>query len=266
MTSRFTVSLLLCLPLAASVCTVARAQWTTPFPATAEATAPATPAAATATPTAPANPVFNYTREDLVRDLAAQLGEHYRSSGDLQIELIRPWNQPAPGEEPAKLVLLEAPSTLTSTLLVRFRLQSGAQILGESTMMVRAQLMRDVWVTRTPVERGTVFDPSQMDVRRVDTLREREALCASDSAGELTLLRSIPAGRMLSWRDVARRALVRKGEVIEVAAVDGALSVSMKALAMENGSAGEMVRVRNLESKKEFTAQVVSENRAQVRF
>jgi flagella basal body P-ring formation protein FlgA len=105
-----------------------------------------------------------------------------------------------------------------------------------------------------------------MDVRRVDTLREREALCASDSAGELTLLRSIPAGRMLSWRDVARRALVRKGEVIEVAAVDGALSVSMKALAMENGSAGEMVRVRNLESKKEFTAQVVSENRAQVRF
>jgi flagella basal body P-ring formation protein FlgA len=34
---------------------------------------------------------------------------------------------------------------------------------------------------------------------------------------------------------------------------------------MENGTAGEMVRVRNLESKKEFTAQVVADSRALVR-
>jgi flagella basal body P-ring formation protein FlgA len=35
---------------------------------------------------------------------------------------------------------------------------------------------------------------------------------------------------------------------------------------MENGAAGETVRVRNLDSKKEFNALVVADSRVQVRF
>ena len=78
--------------------------------------------------------------------------------------------------------------------------------------------------------------------------------------------RAVPAGRMLTWRDIARRPLVRKGEVVEVAAVEGPLMVTMKAVAMENGAQGDTVTVRNAESRKDFSAMVVSENRVQVRF
>jgi flagella basal body P-ring formation protein FlgA len=78
--------------------------------------------------------------------------------------------------------------------------------------------------------------------------------------------RPIPAGRTLTWRDIARRPLVKKGELVEVTAVDGPLAVSMKALAMENGAQGDTVTVRNPESRKDFAAMVVSENRVQVRF
>lgn len=35
---------------------------------------------------------------------------------------------------------------------------------------------------------------------------------------------------------------------------------------MQDGGKGETVRVRNLESRREFAALVVGENRAQVRF
>jgi flagella basal body P-ring formation protein FlgA len=40
----------------------------------------------------------------------------------------------------------------------------------------------------------------------------------------------------------------------------------MKALAMENGAQGDVVTVRNPESRKDFAAQVIDENRVQVRF
>jgi flagella basal body P-ring formation protein FlgA len=40
----------------------------------------------------------------------------------------------------------------------------------------------------------------------------------------------------------------------------------MKALAMENGSQGDTVTVRNPQSRKDFAAMVVDENRVQVRF
>jgi flagella basal body P-ring formation protein FlgA len=44
------------------------------------------------------------------------------------------------------------------------------------------------------------------------------------------------------------------------------LSVTMKALALQNGAQGEAISLRNIESRKDFTAFVVDENRAQVRF
>lgn len=105
-----------------------------------------------------------------------------------------------------------------------------------------------------------------MEIRRVDALRDREAAPADVVGRDYVFARAIPAGRALTWRDISRRALVQKGRMVEVVAVDGALVVSMKALALQDGASGDTVRVRNVESKREFVAKVVSENRAEVRF
>jgi flagella basal body P-ring formation protein FlgA len=59
---------------------------------------------------------------------------------------------------------------------------------------------------------------------------------------------------------------VRKGNLIEVAAIDGDLLITMKALAMESGAQGDTVTVRNPETRKDFSALVVDENRVQIRF
>jgi flagella basal body P-ring formation protein FlgA len=71
---------------------------------------------------------------------------------------------------------------------------------------------------------------------------------------------------MLTWRDITRRPLVKKGDVVEVSANSGQLLVTMKALAMESGAQGDTVTVRNPISLKNFAAVVVDENRVQVRF
>lgn len=209
--------------------------------------------------------LYSYSQENLVADLTQQLSERYRVSGDLQVELLRAWTPQRPTTEPLKLVVLEAPGSLTSNLLVRFRLLAGTQTVVETSIMVRVQLQREVWVARGQIERASVFDPAQFDIRTVDTLRERDAVATSETNTELTFARTVPAGRVVTWRDVSRRALVRKGQVIDVCAVDGALTVSMKALAMENGIAGETVKVRNIQTKKDFNAVVVAESRAEVR-
>ena len=68
--------------------------------------------------------------------------------------------------------------------------------------------------------------------------------------------RNLTPNRLLNWRDVARRPLVRKGEMVEVAATEGTLLITLKGLAMENGAQGDTVTVRNLESKRDIHAQV----------
>jgi flagella basal body P-ring formation protein FlgA len=228
----------------------------TPAP---EATTPNAPAAAAAS-SAPAAkaPAF-------MVDLTRQLSEHYKVNGELRIELLRAWATPSDVNGPITVDLLEAPAVMNSNMLVRVHFQSGDKSLGETSLLVRAQLMREVWVARNPVSRNEQFDPSQLDTREIDALRERDTVALSDGITDLTFNRPVPAGAVVTWRDVSRRALVRKGDVIDVSAVDGLLSINMKALAMESGAAGETVRVRNLESKKEFTALVTGQARAQVR-
>ena len=234
--------------------------------ALAQAPAPA------ATPNVPAETVATSAASsaaakapDFMADLTRQLSEHYKTNGELHIELLRAWTTPSDANGPIAVDLLEAPAVMNSNMLVRVHFHSGDKSLGDTSLLIRAQLMREVWVARNPIGRNEPFDPSQLDTREVDALHERDTVALSDGVTDLTFNRPVQAGSVLTWRDVSRRALVRKGDVIDVSAVDGTLSINMKALAMENGAAGETVRVRNLESKKEFTALVTGQAHAQVR-
>jgi flagella basal body P-ring formation protein FlgA len=148
---------------------------------------------------------------------------------------------------------------------VTVKATDAAGRLSEHMLVLRAELWRDGWMVRDPVVVGTKLNPLNLDPRRFDALRERDTIPA-DSTLELDFARNMPTGRLVAWRDVVRRPLVRRGQAMEVVATDGALTVTLHAIALQDGARGESVRVRNPDSKKEFVAQVVSESRATIRF
>lgn len=216
-------------------------------------------------------PVNEEVRTQFIAMVASDLSAHFKAEGELQLELLRTWPLPASATVESlrswSVKLIEFPTTLASSLLLRVRVSGPEGFVRDDTLQCRAQLWRDAWVVQTPSDRGAPFDPTQCDIRRIDALRDREAVPATFvNSVDWSYLRPVPAGKLLTWRDLARRALVRKGDVIEVAAVDGPLQITLKAMAMQDGGKGETVRVRNLESRREFAALVVGENRAQVRF
>ena len=222
-----------------------------------------------AAPLAPAA----FERAALLEQLSADLGAHYALPDPLELTLIRPWTSPTLPTDAAKentdaapaVLVLEYPEVLAPSLLLRVRYVLGERILREDTLTLRASLWRDGLVSALPTVRGAALAPEAVELRRIDALRDRESLPASALDGDFVFARSVPSGRSLTWRDVTRRPLVHRGQTIEVRAGEGALVITMKALAMQDGAAGESVRVRNLESKREFTARVVAENRVEVR-
>jgi flagella basal body P-ring formation protein FlgA len=151
-------------------------------------------------------------------------------------------------------------------MMMRCRVLADAEPVADATFVLRAALWRDAWVARQPLTVGSVFEPTALDARRTDLFRERDVLPAAVGDNTYIFARAVPAGRILTWRDIARRPLVKKGELVEVSAADGMLVVTMKALAMENGARGDTVTVRNPESRRDFAAMVIDENRVQVRF
>jgi flagella basal body P-ring formation protein FlgA len=60
--------------------------------------------------------------------------------------------------------------------------------------------------------------------------------------------------------------LVQRGQRIDVVATSGTLTITLKAQAMQNGALGETILVRNLDSRRDFSAVVTAENQARVTF
>ena len=207
-----------------------------------------------------------FSRDQLVTALTRDLAGHFNLEGELQLELVRTWSPPARVATAWSLTVLEYPSMPASSMLVRCRLNADNEQVAEVTLILRASLWRDAWVARQPLAAGEAFDPALLDVRHIDLFREREVVPAAVGDRSYIFTRSVAAGHLLTWRDLSRRPLVKKGQLVEVSAVDGLLVVTMKALAMENGAQGDTVTVRNPDSRKDFSALVVDENHVQVRF
>jgi len=205
-------------------------------------------------------------RDRFLVEVGRALSAHFNLEGDLQLELLRLWSPPAKVAEAWNVEIAEYPLVASASMLVRCKIFADGAEVANSDLVFHASLWRDAWVARLPLSVNATFDPSQLDTRRVDLFRERDALPATVGDRSYAFARAIGAGRLLTWHDVERRPLVRKGTLVEVSASEGQLNITMKALAMENGAQGDTVTVRNPESRKDFAALVVDENRVRVRF
>lgn len=198
-----------------------------------------------------------------VASVAERLQAHFALEGDLHLVPVSGGNfTPKPG---APVSLLEFPAGISPQILVRLRSETPGEAAHEATVALRANLWRSGWKLRQPSQRGELLDPALLEPVRIDVLRDREALSAPPQ-GEFVFTRAVPPDRLLTWRDLAARPIVRRGQVVEVVAQNGPVSVTLKGLAMQDGARHETIRIRNLQSNREFTAQVVAESRAVVRF
>lgn len=208
-----------------------------------------------------------FAQKDFMAAVARELSDHFNLEGDLQLETLRTWSTPDSVAREWQVQVTEFPALPSGSMLVRCRVLADGVAAGmETTLTLRAAHWRDVWVARQPLVNGTAFDVALLESRRADLFRERDALPAAVGDRTFNFIRSVQPGRILTWRDVGRRPLVRKGDLVEVSASEGTLLITLKGLAMQNGAQGEAVTIRNLESRKDFTAFVVDENRVQVRF
>jgi flagella basal body P-ring formation protein FlgA len=208
------------------------------------------------------------TGDDLLALLEKRLTEHFSITGELKLGMERPWRTTKLPADDCDVTITEYPAEgVNRSFLIRCKIISGGQNLGECQLALRAQLWQEVWVATGRLDRGQPIDRSLVTAQKVDVLRDRESLINADVDPTLyEVAQNVAAGRALTKRDIVDRPLIRKGEVVEVIASHGMLTVSMKAQALESGIANALIKMRNLESRKEFTAQIVNENQVKVLF
>jgi len=208
------------------------------------------------------------TGDDLLNELQKQLIVYFGLKGDLKLSFISGWNAiQLPGKDCDLTLTDYPPNGVTDSFQLRFKVASGGVEVGQWQIGIRAQLWQSVWVTQGRLDRGQALDRTLLNSQKVDILREKRTLLSDDTDPEgYDVAQGIGPGQPVSKQDVIERPLIHKGDVVEVIATQGMLDIHMKALALEDGGANALIKMRNLDSSKDFNAQILNENEVRVHF
>jgi len=209
-----------------------------------------------------------FTSDDLLTELQTQLASYFGLKGDLKLSLNRAWNPiQAPGKDFNFTVTDYPPEGITGSFALKFKIEAAGAEVGEWQVQVRAQLWQSVWVSQGRLERGQALDKTMLNAEKIDVLREKQTYLSDETDPDgYDVAQGIGPGLPIAKQDVVERPVIHRGDVVDVIASQGMLDIHMKALALEDGGLNGLIKMRNLDSTKQFSAQIINENQVKVHF
>ena len=201
-----------------------------------------------------------FSEKEMLAQLTATLQHDYvKDKGELELSLTQPWSAPVVPDEPLTLKILELPTAgVTPAFIVRFELHSPQQTLGAWQASVKAQVWREVWAARSSLQRGQPVAAADIARERRDVLNVREPL-ADFAAGDdaLEIAEYVSANTPLLARAIRPKVVIHRGQSAEARLDDGALSIRLKVVALEDGAPGQTIRLRNPVSQRNLNGTVL---------
>lgn len=207
--------------------------------------------------------------DSILERLAGRLGKQHAGLEEMQLKAAdsREWPRLRIPEEANWKVVCETDFSPEpdGRWMPRLSLLVDNELKKSFRVEVKVLVYREVWMTGERLARGSEPVESVLEpvVRNIYEGRYRPIPITEDLGG-YELERAVAAGRLLEWDDLRERPLVRRGETVEVLVQQGALQIAMRAKCLEDGTRGEMVTLRNEDTRHEFTGTVVG--RSQIQF
>ncbi|QJA06563.1 flagellar basal body P-ring formation protein FlgA [Thermosulfurimonas marina] len=185
------------------------------------------------------------------------------------VEITRFSAEPLPLEVPEGAVervrISGAPHPGSNTLLVDYLLKG--RLLARVRVLGFVEVWVPVAVLKRPLPRGAVLSATDLTLeRRPLTRLPQDALFDLKEAVGKELRVGLPAGRVLRRSQIRAPALVHRNQIVRIVARSAHLTVTARGQARQDGRPGEIIRVRNLSSKKEIYARVTGPGVVEVTF
>lgn len=124
---------------------------------------------------------------------------------------------------------------------------------------VVAQIKRyqQVPVLNQSVKMSDVFTRDMFVFEKRLLFNPRETVQKIEAVEGMQASRFINAGQILTYADLKKEVVVKRGQIVKVLAGSKVIEVSMSGQVEETGAIGDIVKVRNVDSQKLFAAKVV---------
>jgi len=140
---------------------------------------------------------------------------------------------------------------------VVYKIVHDGQVYRKFWLNVRIDRKVKVVVAKTPIPRGTLIKGSMVELSQVPSLKARGALSNLKEVVGKVLKRDILPGEVIRERDLAPNFLVKKGQPVRVIYVNGPIHIELLGVSLENGAAGNIIKVKNLSTGKVLRCKVL---------
>lgn len=132
---------------------------------------------------------------------------------------------------------------------------------------LEVQVLREVMVAVNGVARGAALAEGDVQLmkRALHTIPGTPILGGPDVLKNAVAKRYVSKGSVLVEGAFDLPPVVRSGSMVAVKLVSGGLTIIASGQAVSDGAMGQLVRVMNLDTRKDFVARVVGEDRVEVR-
>ena len=191
-----------------------------------------------------------------------------KDRGELELRFTRPWKSLVVPDDPISIKITEIPSSgVSANFICRFDLLAGEEKIGAFQQMLSASVWREIYVAQSNLSRGTPLKDAHIALERRDILNNRDYLTElplDNPYAEFAM--NVQAGHQITPRGLRLKTIIKRGRMIDAVAQDEAMTLSVRAEALEDGIPGQIVRLRNTRSKKEFKGKVKDEQTVVVVF
>ncbi|OAQ20477.1 flagellar basal body P-ring formation chaperone FlgA [Thermosulfurimonas dismutans] len=186
-----------------------------------------------------------------------------------RIEILRLAVEPLPVEIPdgaeERIHFVNHPQAGSNTLLVDY-LKDG-RLIARVRLVGYVEVLLPVVVLSRPVARGAILTKEVLALEpRPLTRLPHDVLTDPSQALGKRVKYSLSAGKVLRLSQIEKPPIIRRNQIVKILARTSYLTVVAKGQARQDGRMGEIIRVRNLSSKKEIYARVVSSDTVEVSF
>ncbi len=143
------------------------------------------------------------------------------------------------------------------SVLTHFRILVDGNLYSELAHRFVVERYIEALVTVRKVARHQFITPSDVEIQKVRQSRiSQDTLTGMDQIEDLMASRTIPTGRLLTDDFLIRPPVIKKGETASVILQGDGFCITTEGRVLENGSTGELVRVR-LASRRIVQARVL---------
>lgn len=212
-------------------------------------------------------PAWGFSEQDIVSAVRDEARLKYQSQ-DVEVEWKAPALETLLGSKPPEglKVRLSRNTRLMGEIPVPIPLYKGDRIYRTIFPRMNIRAYGQVLVTKTRIGKGEELGEDNIEIQRKPLKDLPNAPLTDKQAAMLAKARrDIPPGTVLTSGLINLPSVIKSGSMVKVQVVCGDLTVLGNGLALSDGQIGQLVKLRNPDSKREFSGRVVSENLVEVR-